>query len=195
MQLLTRINFPTTDRLLLINDLINNVNARHESFKKGDFTAKVTIDPSIDPSKGGADAVPTAKITDLISFDDEESKVNTSSAGGNQSSVLDDFASLSFGAPTAQSASTKNTATSTTSTTTSSLPLDLFDSDNQSTGPMTAAGAPLGNWGALQLPMNGTLNKSSNGSNTTMQTQPNRAQAGPSITQTTSDPFADLSKW
>ncbi|KAK0536694.1 ARF-binding protein [Tilletia horrida] len=94
------------DRLLLINDLINKVCERYESFKKGDFTATAEIDPSIDPSKGGANAVPTAKLTDLIDFADE-SGPTTSSQSQQQpapsaaisGSILDDFASLSFSEP------------------------------------------------------------------------------------------------
>lgn len=34
------------DRLLLMNDLINNVVKRYESFKAGDRTATAEIDPS-----------------------------------------------------------------------------------------------------------------------------------------------------
>jgi ADP-ribosylation factor-binding protein GGA len=183
-----------TDRLLLINDLINNVIERYQSFKKGDFTAKLVIDPSIDPSKGGADAVPTAKITDLISFDDEEAASAADAAKApTASSVLDDFASLSFGPPASASNGNSNT---------SSLPLDLFGPAQQqsSTDTGVMAGAPLGQWGALQLPMNVAPTPSqqppSNGTSTPtgpMVPQPSRpAQATP---QKPADPFADLSKW
>lgn len=34
------------DRLLLLNDLVNQVCERHEAFKKGDLSATVRIDPS-----------------------------------------------------------------------------------------------------------------------------------------------------
>ncbi|CAD6892440.1 unnamed protein product [Tilletia controversa] len=100
------------DRLLLINDLINKICERYTSFKKGDFTATAEIDPSIDPAKGGANAVPTAKLSDLISFDDESSTSATDASAGNGTagsssqqpapsaaiggSILDDFASLTF---------------------------------------------------------------------------------------------------
>ncbi|KAL9936328.1 hypothetical protein V8E36_004396 [Tilletia maclaganii] len=94
------------DRLLLINDLINKVCERYESFKKGDFTATAEIDPSIDPTKGGANAVPTAKLTDLIDFDDDSSSTNAGGASAAHQnpppsaavsgSILDDFASLTF---------------------------------------------------------------------------------------------------
>ncbi|KAE8267222.1 hypothetical protein A4X09_0g5124 [Tilletia walkeri] len=101
------------DRLLLINDLINKVCERHESFKKGDFSATAEIDPSIDPTKGGANAVPTAKLSDLISFDDESTTTTSTSVAAGKSpatssssepapstaiggSILDDLASLTF---------------------------------------------------------------------------------------------------
>ena len=35
-----------SDRLLLINDLINNVTKRYESFKGGDRSATADIDPA-----------------------------------------------------------------------------------------------------------------------------------------------------
>jgi ADP-ribosylation factor-binding protein GGA len=194
-----KLTFRLTDRLLLINDLINNVHERYQSFTRGDFTASVTIDPSIDPSKGGADAVPTAKITDLISFDDEQ-EASTNAKGDASSSVLDDFASLTFEAPTtASNGGLANTHSSTSST----LPLDLFDtSSSQSRSSSSMGEVPLGQWGALQLPMNsgnGTpTQKNGTSTPTPMRAQPSQARsstAAPSSSQAPADPFADLSKW
>ncbi|KAK0552953.1 ARF-binding protein [Tilletia horrida] len=103
------------DRLLLINDLINKICERYDSFKKGDFSATAEIDPSIDPSKGGANAVPTAKLSDLIDFDDDSSGASASAAQSSSSSsqpapsnavpgsILDDFASLTFNDSSASS--------------------------------------------------------------------------------------------
>lgn len=54
---------------------------------------------SIDPSKGGSAAVPTAKISDLISFDDESASTSNTASGSSaetSNSVMDDFASLTF---------------------------------------------------------------------------------------------------
>jgi ADP-ribosylation factor-binding protein GGA len=197
------------DRLLLINDLINNVIGRYQSFKKGDFTASVTIDPSIDPSKGGADAVPTAKITDLISFDDEQdAKANDKGGASSSASIMDDFASLTFDAPPSTG---MNGGVQRNLKQNPSLPLDLFSSnrpplttsDSQQSG--MAGGAPLGQWGALQLPMNNNSSSpsvtSNNASSTpSLQAQPGHKQASassvaPPPPTASSDPFADLSEW
>ncbi|SOV06166.1 related to GGA2 - Arf-binding protein [Ustilago sp. UG-2017a] len=152
------------DRLLLVNDLINQVAERWEQFKKGNFDAKVEIDPSIDPKKGGADAVPTAKISDLISFDDpEEQSKGKSGAGGKDggSSIMDDFASLTFG--DGPSASTNNNdGKSAVPTGLGGLPADLFSNDSGSSTPQSGNPASgLGNWGALQLPTTATSTSTS----------------------------------
>ncbi|KAJ1032524.1 hypothetical protein NDA16_000547 [Ustilago loliicola] len=154
------------DRLLLVNDLINQVVERWEQFRKGNFDAKVEIDPSIDPRKGGADAVPTAKISDLISFDDESSEQGKGkSAGGKQagSSIMDDFASLTF--DDAPAASTNNNGSSSKGVTTTGLgglPADLFSNDSGSSTPQSGNPASgLGNWGALQLPTTATSTSTS----------------------------------
>lgn len=152
------------DRLLLVNDLINQVAERWEQFKKGNFDAKVEIDPSIDPKKGGADAVPTAKISDLISFDDpEEQSKGKSGAGGKDggSSIMDDFASLTF--DDGPSASTNNNdGKSVVPTGLGGLPADLFSNDSGSSTPQSGNPASgLGNWGALQLPTTATSTSTS----------------------------------
>lgn len=182
--------------MLLINDLINNVIERYQSFKRGDFSAQLVIDPSIDPSKGGADAVPTASITDLISFDDEEA--TSSNQPANTSSVLDDFASLSFDTPSAISANTNGNGIR-NKTVTNSLPLDLFNTNNTSSNRLESmsGGAPLGQWGALQLPMSNAATPK-NGSITPATTQSSSQNPLPpngQASQTAADPFADLSKW
>ncbi|UZJ56883.1 hypothetical protein CBS101457_006203 [Exobasidium rhododendri] len=216
------------DRLLLINDLINNVNERYQSFKRGDFTASVTIDPSIDPSKGGADAVPTAKITDLISFDDEQDAATADKGSGaaaaapssSSASIMDDFASLTFGAP-ASSSGVNNGGSNGGSAKVvpnSSLPLDLFSSSSSSMPPSQPPSnaqqsnmidAPLGQWGALQLPMNSnnnnnntTTTKSTNSFNNgrstpslASQTKSGQTPASSAPSQSSADPFADLSRW
>ncbi|EST06387.1 hypothetical protein PSEUBRA_004281 [Kalmanozyma brasiliensis GHG001] len=149
------------DRLLLVNDLINQVVERYKQFTKGNYSAQAHIDPSIDPSKGGADAVPTAKITDLISFDDEEAaKPQQTDSKAGSGNIMDDFASLTFddappkAAPTSAAAPTTGLG---------GLPADLFSNDSGSSTPRSnAAGIPsnpstgLGNWGALQLPTTAT---------------------------------------
>lgn len=153
------------DRLLLVNDLINQVVERYKQFTQGNYDAKAVIDPSIDPSKGGADAVPTAKISDLISFDDDESKLKTQSAqqGGASGSIMDDFASLTFNdVPVAMTAPSSTAPT----TTLGGLPADLFSNNSGSSTPnstnaITNPASGLGNWGALQLPTTATSTSTS----------------------------------
>ena len=157
------------DRLLLVNDLINQVVERYKQFTKGNYSAQAHIDPSIDPSKGGADAVPTAKISDLISFDDDEQtqdKKAESKAGSG--SIMDEFASLTFDdGPKASSSSTTAAAAAATTTTTTGpggLPSDLFSNDSGSSTPRSTTANPasgLGNWGALQLPTTATSTSTS----------------------------------
>lgn len=151
------------DRLLLVNDLINQVVERYKQFTKGNYSAEVHIDPSIDPSKGGADAVPTAKITDLISFDDDSTTQKLQqTAGSGSGNIMDDFASLTFDdAPAAKPAPTTTTGLG-------GLPADLFSNNSGSSTPRSnAAGTPsnpgsgLGNWGALQLPTTATSTSTS----------------------------------
>lgn len=185
------------DRLLLLNDLVNQVCERHRSFQRGDFSASVHIDPSIDPSKGGAAAVPTAKITDLISFDEEGSSGGGTVQAQGSSSLLDDFEGLSFGGQASASAPSGG-----------GLPADLFDTSNMSQPasqpppgyrPSTANGAGLtatvpaqdsgssglGQWGALQLPVSAT-STGGPASNSSSKASASAAKAAPK------DPFEDL---
>lgn len=155
------------DRLLLVNDLINQVVERYKQFTKGNYAAQAHIDPSIDPSKGGADAVPTAKISDLISFDDDAPQPAASASGAAASSnIMDDFASLTFDdAPASQPAASGSTAP-TAATALGGLPADLFSNDSGSSTPRSATGSSnpangLGNWGALQLPTTATSTSTS----------------------------------
>lgn len=150
------------DRLLLVNDLINQVVERYKQFTQGNYSAEAHIDPSIDPRKGGADAVPTAKITDLISFDDEQETKGKGAGGeGGGGSIMDDFASLTFDdAP----ANKPTPAGATAGTGPGGLPADLFSSDSGSSTPRCATANPssgLGNWGALQLPTTATSTSTS----------------------------------
>ncbi|KDN39951.1 VHS-domain-containing protein [Tilletiaria anomala UBC 951] len=144
------------DRLLLINDTINQVIARYASYVKGDFSATVSIDPSIDPSKGGADAVPTPKVTDLISFDFDDggnaSASGTKSAETGSNSLMDDFASLRFDIDAAGSASLQPSQQQQRNGAGSSA-APLLDLSKVSSQP-TAAGMG-GVLGGISLPMNG----------------------------------------
>lgn len=177
------------DRLLLINDLINQVVERYQQFTKGNYQAKAHIDPSIDPTKNGADAVPTAKITDLISFEDEPAaSAQTGSKDSSQSTnFMDDFASLTFGdAPSSNTGgSSKNGATGNGSL----LPADLFSNDQSGTStPSTNPASGLGNWGALQLPTTATSTSTSPRIPPASPAPPSQPPKQPK----SNDPFADL---
>lgn len=191
------------DRLLLLNDLVNQVCERYDAFKKGDYSAKVHIDPSIDPAKGGSAAVPTAKMSDLISFDDESANAASNASETASNSIMDDFASLTFGdnAPTQPTSSQP-------ATNASGLPFDLFDTSKLSQPPsgggassippslrpaassggsaaplgLDRVSSPLGDWGALQLPVNATPR---NGTSTPVGTPSRQASKA-------KDPFEDL---
>ncbi|GAA5851186.1 hypothetical protein JCM5353_007497 [Sporobolomyces roseus] len=89
------------DRLLLINDLINNVTKRYESFKGGDRSATADIDPAL---AGGpsSKAKAQAQQVSLIDFDDDAafaapSSTNTSTpttSKATMSNPMDDLAGL-----------------------------------------------------------------------------------------------------
>ncbi|BGP11020.1 ARF-binding protein [Rhodotorula toruloides] len=94
------------DRLLLINDLINNVIKRYEAFKAGDRSATAEIDPALATGSAGAKARTQAKQVSLIDFDDDEAFAApspspapgpTASRSNAPSNPLDDLASLSLG--------------------------------------------------------------------------------------------------
>ena len=197
------------DRLLLINDLINQVCERYKAFTKGDFDATANIDPSIDPSRGGADAVPTAKISDLIDFGDPEPANGSGSGSGSGSasgtaagsaSLMDDFASLTFDNG-ATSPSTSSAAPAA-----AGLAADLFGSSDSPSGSNRGPAS----WGALQLPTSSTgappASTGSTGSGTvtpSLMDMPALTPASKSATASpkpqqqqpaakSNDPFADL---
>lgn len=122
------------NRLLLINDTLNQVLARYKSYREGDYSASATIDASIDPARNGKDAVPTAKVTDLISFDDEpepqpepqdagpsialptstsdSTRVSSPAPTAGPSLLGDDFASLQFGSSSSPAPAPASTSAS-----------------------------------------------------------------------------------
>jgi len=123
------------DRLLLINDLTNNVLERYIAFKAGDFTATAEINPAF-AGKDTAVAKTRAKEVSLIDFDDpDEATSPTNNTAGNVNLVdglLDTF-----------SISDANSSSQTT-TAAGGLPTDLFFDSTpiqgapSSTGPLTS---------------------------------------------------------
>ncbi|GAA6042452.1 hypothetical protein JCM8097_008461 [Rhodosporidiobolus ruineniae] len=99
------------DRLLLINDLINNVIKRYEAFKAGDRSATAEIDPALNSSSAaGSKARQQAAQVSLIDFDDDDA-FNAPASGPtsptpatSSSNPLNDLASLSLGGPSAPAA-------------------------------------------------------------------------------------------
>ncbi|OAV87080.1 hypothetical protein PTTG_03378 [Puccinia triticina 1-1 BBBD Race 1] len=92
------------DRLLLINDLTNNVLERYIAFKAGDFTATAEINPAF-AGKDTATAKTRAKEVSLIDFDDpDEGASPTNKTGGNVSLVDGLLDTMSLSDQTAQPA-------------------------------------------------------------------------------------------
>ncbi|SCV69472.1 BQ2448_2492 [Microbotryum intermedium] len=82
------------DRLLMMNDLINNILKRYEAFKAGDRTAVAEIDPTLGSSGGK----PSKKVeTSLIDFDFDEPRAGGSSSNPSSapSNPMDDLSALS----------------------------------------------------------------------------------------------------
>lgn len=193
------------DRLLLLNDLVNQVCERYQSFRKGDLSAKAHIDPSIDPAKGGSSAVPTAKISDLISFDDESAGTSAAAApssSGATSNFNDDFAGLTFGDDASSKPSSGLTPNLFDPTKLSKPPAQQQQQQQQQTfdpfaafsSPSTTSkqppaqvqrsGSELGGWGALQLPTG-----SGSGASTPLGAGSSSMNGGKSKAK---DPFEDL---
>ncbi|KAK4052717.1 ARF-binding protein [Microbotryomycetes sp. JL201] len=80
------------DRLLLMNDLINNVVRRYESFKAGDRTATAEIDPAfVRLHTGKPTKTRKNEPVSLIDFDDEPTATTPNATSSNP---MDDLASL-----------------------------------------------------------------------------------------------------
>ncbi|BGP43063.1 ARF-binding protein [Rhodotorula kratochvilovae] len=100
------------DRLLLINDLINQILKRYEAFKAGNRTATADIDPALASGQPGAKARSQAKQVSLIDFDDDDAfsapspnpQAGTPAPTAAPTNPLDDLASLSLGSAPAPSA-------------------------------------------------------------------------------------------
>ncbi|GAA5980173.1 hypothetical protein JCM11641_006938 [Rhodosporidiobolus odoratus] len=89
------------DRLLLINDLINQVLARYEAFKGGNREATAEIDPALSSgTAAGSKAKQQAAQVSLIDFDDDDAfnaPAASSAPQAQPTNALDDLASLSLG--------------------------------------------------------------------------------------------------
>ncbi|GAA5900958.1 uncharacterized protein JCM6883_004709 [Sporobolomyces salmoneus] len=133
------------DRLLLINDLINNVTKRYESFKAGDRSATADIDPAL---AGGpsSKAKAQAQQVSLIDFDDDSafaapSPNNASTpttSNATKSNPMDDLAglgSLSLGP-------SSNPFPPSSTPTTSAQSGSLFDLNDAFTSPSPATNTP-----------------------------------------------------
>lgn len=94
------------DRLLLMNDLINNIVTRYEAFKAGDRNATADIDATFTSGESTKKAKVAAQQVSLIDFDfDEVAPAPTTSVGApTYSNPLEELASLSLG-PSASSSS------------------------------------------------------------------------------------------
>ncbi|GAA5865922.1 hypothetical protein JCM1840_006302 [Sporobolomyces johnsonii] len=128
------------DRLLLINDLINNVIKRYEAFKAGDRSATAEINPALSGA-ATSKAKAQAQQVSLIDFDDDAAFASPSPTSGTPiasappttSNPMDDLAalgSLSLGSSNPSAASSSSTAAS------------LFDLNSAFASPSPAAPAP-----------------------------------------------------
>lgn len=121
-------NADLMDRLLLMNDLINNVLERFEACKRGDWSKAAEIDATLNPS---------SKPPDLINFD--------AFADDNNLGSL----SLSSPAPGTPSVAAPASATQTIG----GLPVDLFSSLAMPSSSSTSSGIPSGPSRQRQDPM------------------------------------------
>jgi len=83
------------DRLLMMNDLINNVLNRYEAFKKGDRSATAEIDPAFAPgtqTSATAKAKAAAAQVSLIDFDFDEGP--SPAAASTSTNPIDDLSGL-----------------------------------------------------------------------------------------------------
>ncbi|KAK4703946.1 hypothetical protein P7C70_g2263, partial [Phenoliferia sp. Uapishka_3] len=95
------------DRLLLMNDLINNVVRRYEAFKAGDRSATADIDATFTTKESTAKAKTAAQQVSLIDFDFDEVAPVAPTPTSSSDPMMDDFsalASLSLG-PSASTSS------------------------------------------------------------------------------------------
>ncbi|ORY88230.1 VHS domain-domain-containing protein [Leucosporidium creatinivorum] len=83
------------DRLLLMNDLINNVVKRYESFKAGDRSATAEIDPTFQTKESTSKAKKAAEQVSLIDFDFDEVAPVAAVAPAASSNPMDDLTALS----------------------------------------------------------------------------------------------------
>ncbi|KAI7940653.1 hypothetical protein MJO28_012938 [Puccinia striiformis f. sp. tritici] len=112
-------NADMMDRLLLINDLTNNVLERYIAFKAGDFTATAEINPAF-AGKDTATAKTRAKEVSLIDFDDpdEGTSPTTSKTTGDVNLVDGLLDTMSISDP--------NTSIQSSTATAGGLPSNLF---------------------------------------------------------------------
>lgn len=84
------VSFCLSDKLLLMNDLINNVLDRYKSFKKGDRSANAEINPAFAKNgTKGKTASKAAAAPNLIDFD-EPAEETSNGNGGASSNPMDD---------------------------------------------------------------------------------------------------------
>jgi hypothetical protein len=145
------------DTFLQINDQINTVLNRYESFKKGDYVA------ASNPIPSELAATSTRNELSLIDFDD----TSASSSASNNQSTADDIATL-FGP-----SSMASTTTQSMFSTPSNQPQPAFPSNGRNIGFMPSASLPgtppqyvqsqstgPGQFGSIALPVTGSPHQS-----------------------------------
>ncbi|EGG00811.1 uncharacterized protein MELLADRAFT_50288 [Melampsora larici-populina 98AG31] len=203
------------DRLLLINDLTNNVLDRYTSFKAGDFTATAEINPAF-AGKDTATAKSQAKEVSLIDFD-EPDPTPTSATPGHDPNGLDGlFGSISISTPNPTPIAGSSSSSSTTTTTMN--PPNLFydpnpsfntSSNHSSTtqnsliNPSSNLAMMSGSWGSNQVSSDTLRSTGSSAGPITLGNNQSTSFASPNTSVPSSkngnnndnnkkDPFADL---
>ncbi|MBW0491512.1 hypothetical protein O181_031227 [Austropuccinia psidii MF-1] len=181
-------NAEVMDRLLLINDLTNNVLERYIAFKAGDFTATAEINPAF-AGKDTATAKSRAKEVSLIDLDDSEQPSGSGTTGPNANpdllGGLIDTLSVNSNPPPQSNTSLTSAVLSNAweSSSSSGLPT----TSPHSNGPITLSGTstPMVPWQSASR-----IQNNSNQSTTSVKSPPQMTSLQPK--SATNDPFADL---
>lgn len=151
-----------SDKLLLMNDLINNVLDRYKSFKKGDRSASAEINPAFAKNgTKGKTATKAAAAPNLIDFDEpaQETSNGNSGASGNPMDDAFGLGGLTLGGSSSSAAPPQSSNTANGAGlldgldfgSSSSAPQQqiTFYQQYQTTSPSGAVQQPTVSWGNL----------------------------------------------
>ncbi|KAH9822551.1 VHS domain-containing protein [Melampsora americana] len=199
------------DRLLLINDLTNNVLDRYTSFKAGDFSATAEINPAF-AGKDTATAKSQAKEVSLIDFDEPDATPTTATSGKDPSGLdlmNGLFGSISISSP--NSVPIAGSSSSSSKTHTNPSPNLFYDpnpsfntvsnTSSSTQNPSSNLSMMSGSWGANPSSSDTIRSTGSSAGPITLGNQPTSASTNQNTSVPVSnnpqnnhikDPFADL---